>query len=216
MDQGFGILQAVLPWERQPGEGPKPWQAFQMYLTMGRDRSAMAVAEQLGKSEGLVARWCRTHRWVDRVAAWDAEQHRKTLIELDEARREMIERHTRVGRVILSKVAQRLIGDEVAGVSALAPSALTPSDIARLFEVAVKIERQSRGVPDSVQQIEHAGLVTSAAVDPEFAREVLANPAARQAAFALSAALYGEEGGFDEDGDDNDDGDHALDDRQPG
>ena len=44
MDQGFGILQAVLPWERQPGEGPKPWQAFQMYLTIGRDRSAMAVA----------------------------------------------------------------------------------------------------------------------------------------------------------------------------
>ena len=94
-----------------------------------------------------MARWCRTHRWVDRVAAWDAEQHRKTLIELDKPHREMIERHTRVGRVILSKVAQRLIGDEVAGVSALAPSALTPSDIARLFEVAVKMNARAEEFP---------------------------------------------------------------------
>ncbi len=66
----------ALPWERQPGEGTKAYEAFSTYRDMGYDRSIAKVAEKLGKSEALLERWSRTYKWVERVTAWDVEADR--------------------------------------------------------------------------------------------------------------------------------------------
>ena len=71
------------PWERQPGEGAKPFEAFCVYRDLGPDRSSYKVADQLSKSRQLMSRWSAQYNWVERAAAWDAEQDRI-------ARREML------------------------------------------------------------------------------------------------------------------------------
>lgn len=65
------------PWERQPNEGPKPFEAFAIYREMGNERSIAKVAEKLGKSEALLHRWSSKFEWVARAAAWDAEVDRQ-------------------------------------------------------------------------------------------------------------------------------------------
>lgn len=65
------------PWERQPNEGPKPYEAFTIYRDLGKERTLPKVAEQLQKSVGLISRWSRENKWVERVNAWDDEADRQ-------------------------------------------------------------------------------------------------------------------------------------------
>lgn len=67
----------IMPWERQPKEGPKPYEAFTIYRDMGKERTLPKVAEKLGKSLGLISRWSSEHGWVERVNAWDDEADRQ-------------------------------------------------------------------------------------------------------------------------------------------
>ena len=62
------------PWERRKGESPQAWAAFQAHRDMRvGERSARKVAKAIGRSDTLTSRWCATHDWVARAAAWDAE-----------------------------------------------------------------------------------------------------------------------------------------------
>ena len=65
------------PWERQPNEGTKPYEAFTIYRDMGKERTLPKVAEKCGKSVSLISRWSQTHSWVERVTAWDDEADRQ-------------------------------------------------------------------------------------------------------------------------------------------
>ncbi|MBL7989814.1 MAG: hypothetical protein JNN25_00115, partial [Candidatus Kapabacteria bacterium] len=61
-------------WERWEGEGDKPYEAFQLYMTEGSDRSIPKVAQKLSKSVPLLKRWSAKFKWVDRVRAWDEQK----------------------------------------------------------------------------------------------------------------------------------------------
>ena len=138
----------MVPWERHPDESRKAFAAFQAYLDFGDERSLVRVGQELGKSRALMERWSVQHRWQARLDLWEAylaAQSRKA--ELD-AQIEMVSRHAKIAALIINKVAQRLIGDEVNGIRALDVNTLTASDIRALLEVAVRIERLSRGEPD--------------------------------------------------------------------
>lgn len=67
----------ALPWERQPNEGTKAFEAFTVYRDLGQERTLPKVAETLNKSVGLISRWSGAHKWVERVAAWDDEADRQ-------------------------------------------------------------------------------------------------------------------------------------------
>lgn len=56
------------PWARRSTESSPAYAAFRVYMDV---RSTGKVAEQVGKSVGLMERWCREHQWVQRVAAFD-------------------------------------------------------------------------------------------------------------------------------------------------
>ena len=52
------MAPVIEAWDRQPGEGPKSWAAFCVYRDMDpATRSLSNVAQQLGKSKVLMARW---------------------------------------------------------------------------------------------------------------------------------------------------------------
>lgn len=144
------------PWERQPGESAKAYEAFSMYRDMGLQRSLRQVAAQLQKSETLIGRWSGTHRWVDRVAAFDIEQDRRAqeIAQKEQAKaiRDMRKRHADVAHAMILKAAkalQRIPEDEIKA-----------QDISRMVDVASKLERISRGDVGEVVEERDGGQAT--------------------------------------------------------
>ncbi|MGN0998659.1 MAG: hypothetical protein ACI4PO_03830 [Faecousia sp.] len=137
------------PWERQPGETPKPFEAFCVYRDMGLERSLSKVAAKLSKSETLMGRWSGQYDWVKRAAAWDDEQERVER-EAKEKQRlkdiaKMRERHAGIAVTMLVKAATAL--------QVLPPEEIKAQDISRMVDVASKLERISRGdVGDVIEE----------------------------------------------------------------
>lgn len=137
------------PWERQPKETPKPFEAFCIYRDMGTERSLSKVAEKCNKSSSLIGRWSTDHNWVERAAAWDDEQER---VEREAAEKErlksiksMRKRHAAIATAMLLKASQAL--------QELPAEEVKASDISRMVDVASKLERISRGdVGDVVEE----------------------------------------------------------------
>ena len=137
------------PWEKQDGESTQAFEAFSEYRDMGPKRSHAKVSAKLGKSTALLNRWSRRWKWVERVSAWDRELDKKNREAQIEAIKEMSERHTKEAMMFQQKVLERL--------RELKPSELSPNDMARWFEAAVKIERLSRGETTEILKQEHSG-----------------------------------------------------------
>ena len=137
-------------WDRQPGEPPRAWAAFQVYRDAGPEtRSIAFVCQQCGKTRGLVTRWCGAYQWVRRAAAWDDSVDRDRQQKQREDILSMNMRHAATASIALSKVIERL-----GQLTEPDLQAMKFQDIARMLEVAVRVERQARGEPgDTVQQV---------------------------------------------------------------
>lgn len=136
---------ATEPWERQAGESVKAFEAFAIYRDMGVERSLRKVAQRLNKSVTQIAEWSSNKNWVERVAAWDAEQDRIARQEQIKAIKAMRNRHAGMAKAMIVKAGRALqkIPDEE----------IKASDISRMIEVASKLERISRGdVGDVIEE----------------------------------------------------------------
>lgn len=132
------MSRPVQPWERRPTESVPAFEAFAEYRDMGPERTLVLVAAKLRKSATLMGRWSSVHEWAERTAAWDAHLDRQRQEATVDAVREMAERHAKVAATMGAKVVERL--------RAIDPQTLSASDLARWFEIAVRIERLSRGL----------------------------------------------------------------------
>lgn len=133
-------------WERQPGEGPQAFKAFAAYRDSGingQRRSLQKTAENLTKrdgtpySPGTLKEWSRQHQWQMRVDAYDQEMDRLMQEELRKGRAAMLKNHVGIAQAMLTKALkalQRIPVDE-----------LTAQDVARMVDIASKLERISRG-----------------------------------------------------------------------
>jgi len=145
-----------LPWEIQPGESAKSFQAFIIYRDLGAKRSYVKTAELVGKKVSTVTLWGRTHLWVSRVEAWVSEQDRITREELSKGVTSMRKRHVDLAIAMLVKAAQalqRIPADE-----------LKPRDIATMVDIASKLERLSRGESTEKTEASIASISLSAGV----------------------------------------------------
>ena len=142
------------PWLRQPGEGIKPYEAFNTYMLMGTDRSLTKVANELNKSTTLMGKWSSQWKWVERVTAWDVEQERLARLDQMEAIRKMRKRHASLATSMLAKVAERMKN--------MQPEELSPQDVKAFVDVASKLERISRGDVGEVVEERDGG----AAINP--------------------------------------------------
>lgn len=125
------------PWERQSREGPMAWQAFQVYRDMGPERTLIKTAETLGKSYRQISDYSMNHHWSDRVAAWEREQDRVMQKEQMAAIKKMRKRHADLATAALAKTAKAL--------ARIPEDDFKAADIARLMDVASRLERISRG-----------------------------------------------------------------------
>lgn len=140
------------PWERQPSDTPKSFEAFQIYRDMGKGRTLEKVAKQLKKSMTIIGRWSSKHNWIERVAAWEEEQDRLIRIELTKDIGAMRKRHADLAKSMLIKAAkalQNLPDDEIKA-----------QDISRMVDIATKLERISKGDVGEVIEEREGGPAT--------------------------------------------------------
>jgi hypothetical protein len=138
------VASVIEAWDRQPGEGTKAWVAFCVYRDLDpATRSLSKVAQELGKSKVLMGRWSSHWRWVGRVRAWESEKDRQKRAGELKALEDMDRRQVAMGRLMQSKGIERL--------NAMSPDEvqlLSVSEVIRLIETGVRLERIGRGDPD--------------------------------------------------------------------
>lgn len=135
------------PWERQPDETPKAYEAFCIYRDLKdiRDpeskRSLDLVVQEMGKSRTLFERWSSKYEWVKRVTAYDDEQERLVREEEEKQRikdiREMRKRHAKIANSMMLKAARALDN--------IPEDEIKAGDISRMVDTASKLERISLG-----------------------------------------------------------------------
>jgi len=131
-------------WERQPGESTKAYAAFCVYRDLGTERSLEKAGQMLDKprTRKWLGEWSAKYKWVERAKAYDDYIEKRKREEKEKAILEMADRQARLAIAFQQRVAQRL--------QELDPSELSPSDLARWFEIAAKIERLNRGEPTEI------------------------------------------------------------------
>jgi len=131
-------------WERQPGESTKAYAAFCVYRDLGTERSLEKAGQMLDKprTRKWLGEWSAKYKWVERAKAYDDYVEKLKRKEKEKAIKEMAERQARIAMAFQEKIIERL--------QSIDPAELTPTELARWFEIAAKIERLNRGEPTEI------------------------------------------------------------------
>lgn len=141
------------PWERQPGETAKQFQAFRLYMDMpAHQRGVRKVQQKLGlKSNRHLFKWSAKHKWVQRAVLWDDEQARIRVLAANEKARAMADRHYNVADHMLAIAAVQL--EQLSSKARQTQAAgeewdyLKPGEVARWLKAVVDVQRVSVGEP---------------------------------------------------------------------
>ena len=138
----------IAPWEQQPGESAKAFEAFAIYRDMGVERSVRKVTQRLNKSLTLIGKWSSRYNWPKRARAYDRDLDRQAHAQAVRDVRSMTNRHIRIAMQLQAKALEAL---EQLNVATLSPK----MQLAFLAK-ATEIERMNRlsaaGMDDSGQQ----------------------------------------------------------------
>ena len=140
------------PWDRRPGEGSKAYHHFCMYRDMGPMRSLRQMASVPACTSVVrqLNRWSSKCRWVERCQAYDDYLEHQRRLQQEKERREMNDRHAKIailGQDVAVKGIEKLLTEVQSGQQTLGPS-----ELARLMDVAVKVERLARGESTDIRE----------------------------------------------------------------
>jgi len=127
----------IEPWEQQPDESSPAFDAFVKYRDQGLTRTIAKAATKCNKNASLLGKWSRVNQWGLRASAWDRELDREWALEQRELRRKASQRNAKTASLAMQRVGQKLL--------TLTDSDLDASSLARLMDVASKLERLSLG-----------------------------------------------------------------------
>lgn len=139
-------------WDRLAGESSKGYFHFCLYRDMGVARSLRQMANVAGcaSQRRQLNRWSTRWRWVERCGQYDDYMERQARLQQEKERREMYKRHAKIamlGQNILVKGMEELLAKVQNGEHNLAPS-----ELARLMDVSVKVERLARGESTDIHE----------------------------------------------------------------
>ena len=153
------LVEVRCPWDRQPKETAKAFGQFVIYRDLGPTRSLAKVATIVGGTRASkpysvlksVEELSQRHHWVARVEAYEIAMDRHRVEARQAAITEMEEKHLAMASGLSYAVLARQHGAGEKGaedrVEPLDPSAIGNwSELARVAETAVKIERLTRGL----------------------------------------------------------------------
>lgn len=127
---------AEFPWERQPGESPQAYEAFQKYRDMGGKRTQTAVAKELGKSIALINRWAAKYSWKSRALSYDNYLEKEALKTAVKQAQDMRTRHIKIAMYLQKMAADKLEKIKVDEIDI--------KDLRLLLKDGIEIERMSR------------------------------------------------------------------------
>lgn len=164
--------ETIEPWDQQPDETHKSYQAFQIFLELGLRRKLKDVAriwsnKEMDREEALrqqltrgqvanIERWSRYNRWMARAEAWDRHLAAARRDAMLEEQRTMVKRHADIA-VMMQGIAldkMRITDGED----------LSVREALQMIRDAVDIERTARGVPTTVAHISTSGSGESTSV----------------------------------------------------
>jgi hypothetical protein len=96
-------------------------------------------------------RWSSRWKWVERSQRYDDHLQYQDRMRQEKERRDMLSRHGKIavlGQNLVVKGIEKLLADVEQG-----KRDLSASDASRLLDVAVKIERLSRGEPTEISEL---------------------------------------------------------------
>lgn len=96
------------PWDCQPGETSKAYQAFVTYRDLGPSRTVQRVANDLQKSYSVVHGWSQKWAWYERIAAWDSMPGQKMAEAYDEMAQRIAAQHEEVATKLLARLNKNL------------------------------------------------------------------------------------------------------------
>jgi hypothetical protein len=104
------------------------------------------VVQALGSTQRSLYKWVERYHWRERIAAYDQEVSRAQLDNEKKAREDVDKRHRKLSLRLYQILAQRLVGDEGAGIRPLDPNLIGPTEWVRMMELAVRVERLAHGM----------------------------------------------------------------------
>ena len=114
------VAIAGRPWDRQPNESPKAFEAFAIYRDLGVYRDQRAVALAVKKQRALLGRWSVTYEWVSRVSAWDAWNDAESRKLKEAARREALDGQLKLGKQMMESAVEAIAARRDSDTPALA------------------------------------------------------------------------------------------------
>ena len=136
------------PWEQQPGESAKAFEAFAIYRDMGVERYVRKVTQRLNKRLTLIGKWSSRYNWPERARAYDRDLDRQAHAQAVREVRSMTNRHIRIAMQLQAKALEAL--------EQLSVATLSPKMQLAFLAKATEIERMNRlsaaGMDDSGQQ----------------------------------------------------------------
>jgi len=140
-------------WDRLPGESSKAYAHFCLYRDMGQERSLRKLAAEAKTRSRLrqLQHWSSRWKWVERCRSYDDHLQFQDRLRHEKERKDMLTRHGKIavlGQNLVVKGIEKLLADVEQG-----KRDLSASDASRLLDVAVKIERLSRGEPTEISEL---------------------------------------------------------------
>lgn len=131
---------ALRPYDIQPGESAKAYEAFAVYRDMGTGRSLAEAGRKLGKNTTTIEQWSVRHRWTDRVRAFDEDTARRATTKSLNDHASVRARQARHARVFQARAVQRMreVGE--------GEDRLTPAEAIQAFKVGAQEERAALGI----------------------------------------------------------------------
>jgi hypothetical protein len=160
-------------WDRLPEESGDAWESFRNYRNAGPQRTMADTARKMGRKPGTFYKLARIYRWEERARAYDEHIEAIDLKKTEILTEVNAERRIKLARG-LQEVALSRIEEWRRDVSEGAIPPLSPTEVAKLAEVGVKLERMEIG--ESTENVAIQGRVTSLTEKElmDRAREILA------------------------------------------
>lgn len=136
-------------YDRLEGETAHQYSQFAVYRDMGETRSYRRASEVIGIAYSTIRDIASMNRWVQRAAVYDEYLEGVARKELEYGRVEARKRHIGMATSMLEKAAEALEDVDMAEASM--------KDIAYMVDIAVRIERLSRGDVGATKRLEITG-----------------------------------------------------------
>jgi len=146
-------------WDRKPPETSRGYELFCTYRDMGIERSLTKARASANGMPSLarLKQVCKRWNWVERCQKYDDHLEYQDRIQHEKERREMNKRHAKMGRLAQSFAVRKLekMINKIETDKDQDPA--SPSQVAHILEVGVKVERLAMGEATESQELSGPG-----------------------------------------------------------